>query len=244
MKELNINELPDFYSVRNKEQIDYSLEGLENMKCFAFFDNGFTSNIIEPNKRDIRFIWDGFLLFVNQDMALDDMRLGTNLWDARLVALQRTDLLGKKFNDFDIREYIMSKLEEKEIPVEVMPDKKEVDGYPSKCDLWSTREEDVLIDAIDVTGKGDAYYFKNADFDYRICFPVTSLPDFYYHHHGALVLKGKNSTAISRLILNDQNLQEHLENIVGEDRLYSLLEGRNLSGISIDSIASGIKNRS
>lgn len=38
MKELNINELPDFYSVRNKEQIDYSLEGLENMKCFAFFD--------------------------------------------------------------------------------------------------------------------------------------------------------------------------------------------------------------
>lgn len=241
---LNINELPDFYSVRNKEQIDYSLEGLENMKCFTFFDNGFTSNIIEPNKRDIRFIWDGFLLFVNQDVTLDDMRLGTNLWDARLVALQRTDLLGKKFNDSDIREYIMSKLEEKEIPVEVMPDKKEVDGYPSKCDLWSTREEDVLIDAIDVTGKGDAYYFKNSDFDYRICFPVTSLPDLYYHHHGALVLKGENSNAISRLILNDQNLQGHLENVIGEDRLYSLLEGGNLSGTSIDSIASGIKKKS
>ena len=47
----NVNKLPDFFSVRNKEQIDYSLEGLEGKKCFAFFDNGFTSNIIEPNKR-------------------------------------------------------------------------------------------------------------------------------------------------------------------------------------------------
>ena len=34
----NINKLPDFYSVRNFEQIDYSLEGMSFKKCFAFFD--------------------------------------------------------------------------------------------------------------------------------------------------------------------------------------------------------------
>ena len=50
-KEVNVmdydrNKLPDFYSVRNYEQVDYSLEGLEGKKCYAFFDNGFTSNII------------------------------------------------------------------------------------------------------------------------------------------------------------------------------------------------------
>ncbi len=50
------NKLPDFYSVRDFEQIDYSLEGMEGKKCYCFFDNGFTSNVIEPNKRDIRFI--------------------------------------------------------------------------------------------------------------------------------------------------------------------------------------------
>lgn len=240
MMQIDSNKLPDFYSVRNKEQIDYSLEGLEEKRCFAFFDNGFTSNVIEPNKRDIKFIWDGFLLFVDTDITLDDIRNGEDLWDARIVAFQRTNLLGKKFNDSSIRKYIMDKLEEKEISVEVMPDKKEVEGYPSKCDLWSTREEDVLIDAIDVTGIGDAYYFKNSNFDYRISFSTTNLPDFYYHHHGALVLKGENSTAISRLILNDQNLQGHLENIIGEDRLYSLLEGKNLSGTSITNIKKGI----
>ncbi len=58
--EYNINKLPDFYSVRNLEQIDYSLEGLEGKKCYAFFDNGFTSNILEGNKRDMRFVWMAF----------------------------------------------------------------------------------------------------------------------------------------------------------------------------------------
>lgn len=239
--EYDVNKLPDFYSVRNYEQVGYSLEGLENKKCFAFFDNGFTSNIIEPNKRDIKFIWDGFLLFVDQSVTLEDIRNGIDLWDARIVALQRTNLLGKKFNGEEVRKYILDKLEEKNIPVEIMNDKKEVDGYPSSCDLWSTRDETVLIDAMDCTGLGDAYYFKNSDFNYRIVFSTSNLPDFYYKHQGALVLKGENSTAISRLILNDNDLQDHLERVIGEDRLYSLLEGKSLSGTSIENVRKGTK---
>lgn len=238
--QIDSNKLPDFYSVRNKEQINYSLEGLEGKKCFAFFDNGFTSNIIEPNKRDIKFIWDGFLLFVNQDISLDDIRNGADLWDARIVALQRTNLLGEKSNNKDVCEYIKSELNKKEIPLKLMPDKEEVNGYPSKCDLWSTRDHSVLIDAADSTGYGDAYYFRNSDFHYRIHFSVSNLPDFYYEHHGALVLKGENSTAISRLVLNDHHLQEDLEKVIGEDRLYSLLEGKTLSGTSIKNIRNGI----
>lgn len=243
-KEVNVmdydrNKLPDFYSVRNYEQVDYSLEGLEGKKCYAFFDNGFTSNIIEPNKRDIKFIWDGFLLFVDQDVTLDDIRNGVDLWDARMVALQRTNLLGKKFNDEEVRNYILNQLNEKNIPVEIMKDKQEVNGYPSSCDLWSTRDEAVLMDAVDCTGMGDAYYFRSSDFNYRISFPTSHLPDFYYKHQGALVLRGENSTAISRLILNDYNLQIHLERVIGEDKLYSLLEGKNLPGTSIENVKKG-----
>lgn len=237
----DINKLPDFYSVRNYEQVDYSLEGLEEKKCYAFFDNGFTSNVIEPNKRDIKFVWDGFLLFVDKEITLEDIRNGVDLWDARIVALQRTNLLRKKFNGEEERKYILDKLNEKNIPVEIMGDKKEVDGYPSSCDLWSTRDEAVLIDAIDCTGLGDAYYFRNSDFHYRISFPTSNLPNFYYKHQGALVLKGENSTAISRLILNDNNLQKHLESVIGDDKLYSLLEGKSLSGTSIENVQKGTK---
>ncbi len=117
-----------------------------------------------------------------------------------------------------------------------MEDKKDVDGYPLKSDLWSTRDEAVLIDAIECTGEGKAYYFRNADFYFKITFPDSHLPDFNYKHRGALVLRGENSTAISRLILNDSNLQGHLENIVGEERLYSFLEGRDISGTSIHNV--------
>lgn len=239
----DINKLPDFFSVRNKEQIDYSLEGLEGKRCFAFFDNGFTSNIIEPNKRDIRFIWDGFLLFVDQDITLDDIRDGVDLFDERIVALQRTSVLGNKANTEDVREYIMNSLQEKNIPVEVMPDKKEVTGYPSKCDLWSTRDESVLFDAIDCVGSvGDAYYFSNEDFRYEIEFNESNLPSFPYSHKGAVVLRGENSTAIARLVCNDENLCEHLERVIGEEKLYSILEGTEVSGTRIDNIASN-KNK-
>ena len=47
--------LPDFYSVRDIDQINYSLQDMENKKCYLFLDNGFSSNVIEPNKRDIKF---------------------------------------------------------------------------------------------------------------------------------------------------------------------------------------------
>lgn len=239
----DINKLPDFFSVRNKEQIDYSLEGLEGKRCFAFFDNGFTSNIIEPNKRDIRFVWDGFLLFVDQNITLEDIRDGVDLFDGRIVALQRTSVLGNKANTEDVREYIMNSLQGKNIPVEVMPDKKEVTGYPSKCDLWSTREQSVLLDAIDCVGRtGEAYYFNNENFSYEIEFNESGLPSFPYSHKGALVLRGENSTAIARLVCNDENLCDHLERVIGEEKLYSILEGTEVNGTRIDNITSN-KNK-
>lgn len=238
----DMNKLPDFYSVRNYEQIDYSLEGLEGKKCLAFFDNGFTSNIIEPNKRDAKFIWDGFLLFVDKETTLDDIRNQVNLFDSRLVALQRTDLLGGKFNDLEVRSYIINRLEEKGIPIQMMRDHKEVNGYPSKCDLWSTRDASVLLDATDVTGKGDAYYFQHSDFHFNITFNSSNLPEFEYQHKGAIVLKGANETAISRLLINNKNLQEEVKKIIGEEQLFSLLEQKRISGTAISNLT-GIKTK-
>lgn len=233
----DINKLPDFFSVRDFTQIDYALEDMEGMKCFTFFDNGFKSNIIEPNKRDIRFIWDGFILFVNPVIDLDDMQNGVNLWDARIVALQRTDLLGKKANSQEVRSYILSKLSEKNIPVVIMEDNKDiVGGYPSKCDLWSTREKAVLVDAANCTGSGNAYYFKDSPFNYEIEFNKSLIPSFLYKHDGALVLRGENSTAISRLVANDSGLKQALTDIIGEEKIPSLIEGRKISGTTINNV--------
>lgn len=237
----DIDKLPDFFSVRNFEQLNYSLEGMEGKKCYCFFDNGFTSNVIEPNKRDIRFIWDGFIMFVDSDITLDDIRNGVNLYNGRLVALQRTSLLGEKFNNDEVRQYIISELQKKDIPFEIMEDTKEVSGYPSKCDLWSTREEAVLLDAIDCVGEGNAYFFKNPDFKYEISFNKSQIPSFLYSHLGAIVLHGENSTAISRLICNNQMLQDCLEKIIGSEILYSYLEGKDLSGISIRKLEEQVK---
>lgn len=183
----DINKLPDFYSVRNLEQIDYSFEGMDDKKCYLFFDNGFSSNVIEPNKRDIKFIWDGFILFTDKNVFLENMQNDINLHNSRLVALQRTNLLGEKFNNEDIRNYILDKLIKQNIPFVIMPDINLVDGYPSKCDLWSTRDSSVLLDAVDCVGEGDAYYFKNNDFKYEITFNYSKIPPFKYSHHGALV---------------------------------------------------------
>lgn len=237
----DFNKLPDFYSVRDNEQIDYSLQGMEGKKCFCFFDNGFSSNAVGTNNRNIKFIWDGFILFVNPDVTLEDIRNGINLYDARLVALQRTNLLGKKFNNNDVRNYIISNLGKKNIPFEIMNDSNEVSGYPSRCDLWSTRDCSVLLDAIDCVGSGDAFYFKDSDFRFKITFNESNLPTFLYSHLGALVLHGENSTAISRLICNDENLQNYLEKIVGTDKLYSYLEGRYLPGTPISNIGDNIQ---
>ncbi len=239
--EYNKNHLPDFYSVRNKDQIDYSFEGMQNKKCLLFFDNGFSSNIIEPNMRDMKFIWDGFLLFVDKDISIADIKGGTNLYDERLVALQRMSVHREKSNTPEIREYIIRKLEDLGIPYEVMPDKREIDGYPSKCDLWSTRDESVLIDAMNCTGEGVALYFKDSIFDYRITFDESGLPDMHYEHKGAIVLRGENETAISRLINNDNNLKSYLEEIVGKEKIYSYIQDCELSGDTIGNLGNKLK---
>lgn len=63
-KKYDINSLPDFFSVRNKEQIDYAFEGMEDKQCFVFFDNGFDSTYVETNKRDIKFGMDFCFLLI------------------------------------------------------------------------------------------------------------------------------------------------------------------------------------
>lgn len=239
--EYNKNYLPDFYSVRNNEQIDYSFEGMEDKKCLIFWDNGFTSNIIEPNNRNMKFIWDGFLLFIDKDISIDDISKGINLFDQRLVALQRLSLKHEKSNSEDKKEYILDKLKSMGIPYEVMMDKKEVDGYPSECDLWSTRDESVLIDAMDASGDGKAFFFKDALFDYTITFDKTPIPSMHYEHKGAVVLRGENEVAISRLIENDKDLRSYLEGIVGSEKLHSLVEKRDLSGTNISNLERNIK---
>lgn len=234
--EYDKNKLPDFYSVRDYEQIDYSLSGMERKKCFCFFDNGFSSSVIEPNKRDIKFLWDGFLLIVDSEVTLDDLRSGINLYDARLIALQRTNILGSKSNDTNVRKYILNALESKKIKYVIMDDERHVDGYPSKCDLWSTRDLSVLLDAIDCVGLGEAYFFQNTNFKFEISFNKSGIPKFVYSHQGALVLRGENSTAIARLICNDSNLHDYIEGLVGSGVLYSYIEGRFLPGVKTSTI--------
>lgn len=237
----DVNKLPDFYSVRNFEQIDYAFENMQDKKCYCFFDNGFSSNVIEPNKRDIRFIWDGFILFTDKDVTLENMQHGINLYNARLVALQRTNLKGQKSNNEDVKNYILTKLKNQNIPFEIMQDTRLVDGYPSESDLWSTRDSSVLLDAIDCTGVGRAYYFNNKDFKYEITFNKSKIPTFSYSHHGALVLRGEDSVAISRLLCNDSELFKCLETIIGSDKIYSYLEGKFLPGTTITDIENKLK---
>ncbi len=233
--------LPDFYSVRNQDQINYSLEGMENKKCYLFLDNGFTSNIIEPNKRDIQFIWDGFLLFTDSEITPEDIQNGVDLYQARLVALQRMSLLHQKSNSPEVKHYIIEKLQERNIPYEEMPDTNYVDGYPSQCDLWSTRDFSVLLDVIDCVSDGQAYYNGNSYFRFEITFPQSGFPNFLYSHYGAVILHGSDGTAISRLIHHNKQLRDTIENIVGTQKLYSFLEGKDYPGVSISDLHKGIQ---
>lgn len=233
--------LPDFYSVRNREQIDYSFEGMKGKKCLLFLDNGFTSSIIEPNKRDMRFIWDGFYLFVDEATSIEDLKAGLDLYHDRLVALQRTSVRGIKSNNSEVKQYLVQKLEEMNIPYEVMPDTNLVDGYPTSCDLWSTRDSSVLIDAMDTVGEGEAYYYQNSLFQFRIKFLESGIPDFYYKHDGAVVLKGSGDKAISRLVESDANLKRILSQIINEKKIYSDVQGKNLSGTSIAELKQHIR---
>lgn len=94
-----------------------------------------------------------------------------------------------------------------------MNDKQEFNGYPSKSDLWSTRDTSVLTDAMNCIGSGKAYFFKNANFEFKISFQDSKLTEFNYKHNSAIVLKGENSIAICRLITNGINLQTYLEKL-------------------------------
>lgn len=180
-------------------------------------------------------------MFTDVDVTLEDIQNGINLYNARLIAFQRTNVIGEKFNNDNVRNYILTKLKNQNIPFEIMPDTKLVDGYPSKCDLWSTRNASVLLDAIDCTGNGNAYYFKNENFRYEITFNQSNIPIFLYSHLGAIVLKGENNIAISRLLCNDKNLLNSLNEIIGSERLYSYLEGRTLFGTTISNLEDSIK---
>ena len=55
-----------------------------------------------------------------------EQKNGVDLYNSRLVAFQRLNALGKKFNDLDVRNYIMIKLKENDIRYEVMDDTHEV----------------------------------------------------------------------------------------------------------------------
>ncbi len=208
-KKYDMNYLPDFFSVRNKDQIDYAFEGMEDKKCFVFFDNGFDSTFVETNTREIKYIWDGFLLFVDKNVDLEDIKNGINLHDARIMALQRTRYFNKA-NTGDVRNYILDKLRNNKIKYEIMPDKNEVSGYPARGDMWSTRDETVLNDAIDCIQDGTATFYPLSEFSYNIKFSQTNIPNFNYEHTGGIVLKNGEQFILIRILNNDNILSDYI----------------------------------
>lgn len=209
-KKYDINCLPDFFSVRNKEQIDYAFEGMEDKQCFVFFDNGFDSTYVETNKRDIKYIWDGFLLFVDKDISIEDIKNGVNLHDARIMALQRTRYFDKA-NTSDVRNYILEQLQNNNMKYSIMPDKNEVSGYPAKGDMWSTRDETVLNDAIDCIQDGMATFYPLSSFAFNIKFKETKLPVFNYVHNGGIVLNNEEQFILIRILDNDNVLSDYID---------------------------------
>lgn len=212
----DINKLPDFYSVRSTTQIDYAFEGMEGMQCLLFLDNGFCSTYVETNKRDIKYIWDGFVLFIPKDMTLDDIRNGVNLHDTRLMALQRTKYF-EKANDDITKKYIISKIKKMGLTYKVMEDNNEIPiGYPAKGDMWSTRDESVLNDAIDCIETGMAIFYPLSEFSYSINFNSSNIPTLSYIHKGGIVLKNENDTILVRILDNDNILSNYI-NSFGKD---------------------------
>ena len=198
-KKYDINCLPDFFSVIDKKQIDYAFSGMENKKCFVFFDNGFTSTYVETNKK---YIWDGFLLFVDKNIDIEDIKKGINLHDARIMALQRTSYFDKA-NTSNVKEYILKQLQDNNIKYFIMPDKNEVSGYPSKGDMWSTRDETVLNDAIDCIQYGTATFYPLSEFNFKIEFSETKIPNFDYVHKGSIVLENEKQAILIEILDNN-----------------------------------------
>ncbi len=208
-KKYDINCLPDFFSVRNKDQIDYAFDGMGDKRCFVFFDNGFTSTYVETNKRDIKYIWDGFLLFVDKSIDIEEIKKGIDLHDARIMALQRTRYFDKA-NTSDVKSYILEKLQNNNIKYSIMSDKNEVSGYPARGDMWSTRDETVLNDAIDCIQDGTATFYPLSKFSFSIKFSETDIPDFNYVHKGGIVLKNGEQFILIRILNNDNVLSDYI----------------------------------
>lgn len=125
--------------------------------------------------------------------------------------MQRTKYF-KKANSADVRSYILQKLEKNRIPYLIMSDKNEVSGYPSKGDMWSTRDESVLNDAIDCIETGMATFYPLSEFSFNICFPDTNLPDFKYIHKGGIVLENGEQFILIRILDNDNGLLDYISN--------------------------------
>lgn len=214
----DINCLPDFFSVRNKEQIDYAFEGMEDKKCFVFFDNGFKSNNVNVEDKKGELVWDGFLLFLNKSISLKDINNKVNLFDERLVGLQRIDN-DKKANDENIRKYIINKLNENNINYELMGDKKIVNGNCITYDMWSTRDKTVLKDAVECIGECDVKYISDDNFSFKISFNKSLNVIFDYNHLGEIILKNDSQLIVSKLLNNDSGLNDKINKIYQSNKI-------------------------
>lgn len=211
--EYNINHLPDFYSVRNKEAIDYSFEGMHDKKCLVFFDNGFKSTKVSDKQITGELVWDGFLLFLNKNISLKDINEGIGLFDERLVGLQRMDN-NIKANNAEIKEYIIDKLEKNNIDYELMNDENLVTGNCIRYDMWSTRNNSVINDAMDCIGNASVNYFPNDRFNFKISFNKSLYVAFNYEHVGEVVLENNNQIIVIKLLNNKFKLKDKMDGLI------------------------------
>ena len=152
------------------------------------------------------------MLFLNKDISLKDINNGVNLYDERLVGLQITDN-NAKANSEDIKNYITNKLKENNIDYELMDDEKIVNGNCITYDMWSTRNKDVLKDAIECIGEYNARYIANDNFNFKISFNKSLNVIFDYNHLGELSLKNDKQLIVMKLLNNDSGLNNKINRI-------------------------------
>lgn len=150
------------------------------------------------------------MLFVDKNISIEDIKNGVNLHDARIMALQRTHYFDKA-NTSDVRNYILEQLQNNNIKYSIMPDKNDVSGYPARGDMWSTRDEAVLNDAIDCIKDGTATFYPFSTFSFNIKFKETKLPIFNYVHNGGIVLNNDEQFILIRILDNDNVLSDYIE---------------------------------
>ena len=227
MLRYNINLLPDFYSVRNKEAIDYSFQGMQDKKCLVFFDNGFKSTQVKNKEVIGELVWDGFLLFLNRNISLKDINNGIDLFDERLVALQRMNS-NIKANNEETRQYILEKLQSNNIEYEIMGDLNLVSGNCITYDMWSTRNKSVINDAIDCIGKSEVNYFPNDRFKFKISFNKSLDVIFDYEHVGEVVLENNNQVIVIKLLNNNFKLKDKMDDLLEKGYEITLKELKDI----------------